>query len=393
MKAVLSLLCILAFLVPGCANALRTESQDPLETRQVLNQPEKNPGAEPASGKGGKSGKGGNGKKSGGLTIRKTKKPGPAPETSVLPTSTAPGELPELKPEKTAFEPKTRIPENTRVGAKPGVSPLKKSPEPEKPTRLFIRKQDDAGTVAAPARKTEPKETKIEKKPEPKARDIRSLSTDDLLKELLRRQRRKVREKPRDVSAKLRLAELLRMSGRIEDAKRSLAGLEAEKNFAPRIEKARLEFELGSYDRFCRELKAVLGEAKTLASLSIPVASFARTIEDYGRYTPASSDNFSPGSYFSAYIEIENFINERKTGSSFITSMEVGYEIRNTADRVVFEKPHFDAWEYTTQSHIQHLYINLCDYLPANLPAGKYSLRVYLLDRFKPTGAKATRDL
>ncbi|MHC4661331.1 MAG: tetratricopeptide repeat protein [Planctomycetota bacterium] len=290
---------------------------------------------------------------------------------------------PKISPGKTV-EPLQRG-EESLVGAKPGASIKETQPE------IFL-----AESPLAPVRESKeetgyPEKLKNQKtNPEPPT--ARKLSTEELFTELIRRQRRVVRENPSDMNVKLLMAEYLRLAGKYVEAEQMLLDVKAGKNLAVSMEKARIALELGRYKPICEELKNVLQEAVPLAPLMIPVSEFASEIHEYARYTPIASPGLAPGAYFQVYLELDNFVCEKRD-NSHMTSMEIGYEIRDCADRVVFEKMHFDSWEYKTRSKLKYLFIRLSDYLPQNLLSGKYNLRVYIVDRLKPMSGKAEANI
>lgn len=138
---------------------------------------------------------------------------------------------------------------------------------------------------------------------------------------------------------------------------------------------ATVHLQLGDQERAGLHLENAnnLLQRKRTFSLSTPIAVTA--VEAYRIYTTERRDIFTPSQSLLLYVEIAN-AQFKIRGSEWACQLDFALELVGEDKTVYDRNPDYGRYELTYNGKVQEIHATLNYQLPADLPKGKYVLRV-----------------
>lgn len=133
---------------------------------------------------------------------------------------------------------------------------------------------------------------------------------------------------------------------------------------------------------------------RELCPLEIHLACFCHKINSFGSYERFTRDEFRPGQPVLIYAELRNFTSELTVDAQYRTRLRTTMEIRVAdapQDAPAVDRQDFPATEDYCRSPRHDYFHSYRIDIPQQLPAGRYLLRLALVDEI--SGKSATTDL
>lgn len=219
---------------------------------------------------------------------------------------------------------------------------------------------------------------------------------DPTFEDVLRLQKELADRRPGSDDEKLRLALLQAAAGNLEESERLVSSVRNRANrMLPYLE-LYLRRELGDHEEAGKLLARLDGEARAVAGFGIERAELVRRVRRYRDYVPAETNRVVPGGEVHLYVEPRNFAaqpaGDRQT-------FHLRYEWKLIDERSAelpvpaWDEAPADAREDKISSNgpVAEFYQSFRLPLPVNLAAGRYRVRVTVIDVV--AGKTARRDV
>lgn len=110
-------------------------------------------------------------------------------------------------------------------------------------------------------------------------------------------------------------------------------------------------------------------------------------VQGYRIFTPDARTEFAPGSRLLLYVEIEG-ARFHVSGREWQCKLDFGLELLNADGGVCDKKPDFGRYDPVFNGNVREIHASLNYQVPADLAAGKYTLRFYCKDAVADASAQ-----
>lgn len=161
----------------------------------------------------------------------------------------------------------------------------------------------------------------------------------------------------------------------------SWSPLLAQSELDPLLARARAAAGRRDYPAAIEALQKALEEARRAAPLAIEKFMLVEEpAKSYGAYVPRKGAEFRGGEELHFYLEPKNLVYPKSADGTYKPAFDVGFEIVDKDGKTVATQERFGSFQFTSQSALQDIYVNLHVTL-TGAPPGAYEIRFKVTDQ------------